>query len=56
MFQGHIPEDHNFNTQYFKTSNLTSLEDVRTSLVAGWLSFLVCILEVPVSNLGHDNN
>jgi len=35
MFQGHIPEDHNSNTQYFKTSNLTSLEDVSTSLVAG---------------------
>ena len=56
MFQGPIPEDHNFNTPYFKTANLTSLEDVSTSLVDEWLSFLICILEVPGSNLGHDNN
>jgi hypothetical protein len=33
-----------------------ALEDVSTSLVVGWLSFLICILEVPGSNLGHDNN
>jgi len=55
MFQGPIPEDHNFNTLHFKTSNLTSL-DVSITLVAEWLSFLICILEVPSSNLGHDNN